>query len=122
MKNFKTIFIFLGIFLILSTLLVGVQLLLHQQGIIELSFKIHFLIFFITFIVLMTSLIVYGLGYKNVIGFLFLAFIIFKFFAMVYIALTESSFRLHVLPYFIIYWTYLFIEVFMIVKIIEKQD
>lgn len=122
MKNLSTIFSYLGVFLLLTALFFGCQWFLEHQNIIQLSYKIHFLLFFVTFISLITILVVFGLEKKNAIGFVFLGFVIFKFFAMGYVAVFQKDFRLHIVPYFVIYWLYLMIEVIFVLKLIKKQD
>lgn len=122
MKKINTIFTYLSIFLVLSAVLFGVQWLLMQENVLTLNYKIHFLIFFITFISLITMLVIFGLEKKNTIGFVFLGFVIFKFFAMGYVAYFQPEFKLHIVPYFVIYWAYLVIEVVFVLKLIKKQD
>lgn len=120
----KTIIVLkgLGLFLLLSSLLFISQWVLLEKGILDLSYKIHFLMFFITLISLLTILIVFALKKKNVIGFIFLGFVVFKFFAMGYIAIFQNEFKLNIVPYFIIYWIYLIIEVVFVLKLVKKQD
>lgn len=78
--------------------------------------------FFVTFISLLTILIVFALEKKNIIGFIFLGFVVFKFFAMGYIAVFQKEFRLNIVPYFIVYWIYLITEVFFVLWLVKKQD
>ncbi len=122
MKNLYTILLYLGSFLVLAFLLFGIQWFLQQKDILDLNFKIHFLIFFVTAISLITIFIVFALGKKNVIGFVFLGFVVFKFFAMGYIAVFQKDFKTHLIPYFVVYWLYLLIEVVFVLKLIKKQD
>lgn len=122
MKKINTILIYLGVFLVFSAVLFGIQWGLIHENILQLSYKIHFLIFFVTLISLVTILIVFGLEKKNTIGFVFLGFVIFKFFAMGYVAYFQKDFKLHIVPYFILYWLYLAIEVVFVLKLIKKQD
>lgn len=122
MKKINTILIYLGVFLVFSAVLFGIQWGLIHENILQLSYKIHFLIFFVTLISLVTILIVFGLEKKNTIGFVFLGFVIFKFFAMGYVAYFQKDFKLHIVPYFVLYWLYLAIEVVFVLKLIKKQD
>ncbi len=122
MKKINTILIYLGVFVVFSAVLFGIQWGLIHENILQLSYKIHFLIFFVTLISLVTILIVFGLEKKNTIGFVFLGFVIFKFFAMGYVAYFQKDFKLHIVPYFILYWLYLAIEVVFVLKLIKKQD
>ncbi len=122
MEKATIVFKGLGLFLLLSAVLFASQYLLMENGILNLNFKIHFLMFFITFIGLLTILIVFALEKKNIIGFIFLGFVVFKFFAMGYIVLFQKDFRLNIVPYFIIYWIYLIIEVFFVLRLVKKQD
>ena len=122
MKKINTILSYLGVFLVFSAVLFGIQWGLIHENILHLSYKIHFLIFFVTLISLVTILIVFGLEKKNTIGFVFLGFVIFKFFAMGYVAYFQKDFKLHIVPYFILYWLYLAIEVVFVLKLIKKQD
>lgn len=112
----------LGLFLLMSAVLFGLQWQLGEKNVVVLNYKIHFLIFFITLISLLTILIVFALEKKKIIGFIFLGFVVFKMFAIGYIALFEEDFKLHVVPYFILYWIYLLIEVVFILKLVKKQD
>ncbi|MCX8532299.1 hypothetical protein [Chryseobacterium luquanense] len=112
----------LGIFLLMSAVLFIVQWQLAEKNVLVLNYKIHFLIFFVTLISLLTILIVFALGKKNVIGFIFLGFVVFKFFAMGYIAVFQKEFRLNIVPYFVLYWIYLLIEVVFVLKLVKKQD
>lgn len=112
----------LGIFLLMSAVLFIAQWQLVEKNVVVLNYKIHFLIFFITLISLLTILIVFALEKKNIIGFIFLGFVVFKMFAIGYIALFQEDFKLNVVPYFILYWIYLLIEVIFILKLVKKQD
>ncbi|WP_421374288.1 hypothetical protein [Chryseobacterium sp. GP-SGM7] len=112
----------LGLFLLMSAVLFFVQWQLVEKKLVVLDYKIHFLIFFITLISLLTILIVFALEKKNIIGFVFLGFVVFKMFAIGYIALFEEDFKLNVVSYFILYWIYLLIEVVFILKLVKKQD
>lgn len=112
----------LGIFLLMSAVLFIAQWQLAEKNVVVLNYKIHFLIFFITLISLLTILIVFALEKKNIIGFIFLGFVVFKMFAIGYIALFQEDFKLNVVPYFILYWIYLLIEVVFILKLVKKQD
>lgn len=67
-------------------------------------------------------LAVFGLKKKNIIGFIFLGFVVFKLFAIGYIALFEKDFKNNLLAYFSIYWLYLAVEVAVVVALVRKQD
>lgn len=122
MEKFLVVLKGLGLFLVLSALLFIVQWQLAENNVVMLSYKIHILMFFITLICLLMILVVFALGKKNVIGFIFLGFVVFKFFAMGYIAVFQKDFRLNIVPYFILYWVYLLIEVVFVLKLVKKQD
>lgn len=122
MKNFRIALGYTSIFVVFSTLLFLVQYMLAQQSIVVLNYRIHFLLFFVTFICILTISLVFILNKKNIIGFIFLGFVVFKIFAIGYIALFEPDFEKAILPYFALYWLYLAIEVFYVVKLVKKQD
>lgn len=112
----------LGLFLLISAVLFVLQWQLAENNVVVLNYKIHILIFFITLISLLTILIVFALEKKNIIGFIFLGFVVFKFFAMGYIAVFQKEFRLNIVPYFVLYWIYLLVEVIFVLKLVKKQD
>jgi hypothetical protein len=112
----------LALFLLISGVLFGLQWQLAENGVIALDYKIHVLMFVVTLISLLTILIVFATGKKDVIGFIFLGFVVFKFFAMGYVAVFQKEFRLHIVPYFILYWIYLAVEVVFVLKMVKKQD
>ncbi|MFC7347166.1 hypothetical protein ACFQO9_10600 [Chryseobacterium zhengzhouense] len=112
----------LGLFLLISAVLFVLQWQLAENNVVVLNYKIHVLIFFITLISLLTILIVFALEKKNIIGFIFLGFVVFKFFAMGYIAVFQKEFRLNIVPYFVLYWIYLLVEVIFVLKLVKKQD
>ena len=122
MKNFKIALGYTSIFLVFSAVLFLVQYILAQQAIISLNYKIHFLMFFITLICVLSVSVVFILDKKNIIGFVFLGFVVFKFFAIGYIAMFEPDFKKAIVPYFVLYWLYLAIEVFYVIKLVKKQD
>lgn len=109
------------IFLFVSLILFGLQYVLGSQEIINLSYRIHFLFFVITLICVATLSLVYVLGKKDILGFVFLGFVIFKFFAIGYIAVFQSEFKEHLIPYFILYWVYLLLEVVFVLRLVKKQ-
>lgn len=122
MKNTTTVFSYLGIFLVFSAILFGLQWFLADKNVLILDYKIHFLMFFVTLISLITMLAVFLSKKKDILGFVFLGFVIFKFFAMGYIAVFQKEFRLNIVPYFVIYWFYLLVEVVFVLKLVKKQD
>ncbi|MGX9986000.1 hypothetical protein [Soonwooa purpurea] len=122
MKNLKLIPTYALLFLLFSALMFLVQWILETQGILNLSYKIHFLLFFVTLVGVVTMLLVFGLKKKNIIGFIFLGFVVFKLFAIGYIALFESDFKNNLLVYFGMYWLYLAGEVVLVVALVRKQD
>lgn len=122
MKNTTTVLGYLGIFLVFSAILFGLQWFLADKNVLILDYKIHFLIFFVTLISLITMLAVFLSKKKDILGFVFLGFVIFKFFAMGYIAVFQKEFKLHIVPYFVIYWLYLLVEVVFVLKLVKKQD
>lgn len=122
MKKLIVVLKGLGLFLLISAVLFALQWQLAENNAVELNYKIHILIFFITLISLLTILIVFAFEKKNVIGFIFLGFVVFKFFAMGYIAVFQKEFRLNIVPYFVLYWVYLLVEVVFVLKLVKKQD
>lgn len=111
----------------LSLLFIGFSAMLFLgqyflQESMALSFRIHFLIFFITFISIASIFVVYGLGKKDVLGFVFLGFVVFKLFAIGYIAVFQKGFKENLLAYFVLYWLYLTLEVVVLVRLIRNQD
>lgn len=122
MEKFLVVLKGLGLFLLLSVVLFIVQWQLEENNVLVLSYKIHILMFFITLISLLTILVVFALEKKNIIGFIFLGFVVFKIFAMGYIAIFQKDFELNIVPYFILYWIYLLIEVIFVLKLVKKQD
>lgn len=122
MEKFLVVLKGLGLFLLLSAVLFIVQWQLEENNVVVLSYKIHILMFFITLISLLTILVVFALEKKNIIGFIFLGFVVFKFFAMGYIAVFQKEFKLNIVPYFVLYWIYLLVEVVFVLKLVKKQD
>lgn len=122
MEKFLVVLKGLGFFLLLSALLFIAQWKLAENNVVVLNYKIHILIFFITLISLVTILVVFALEKKNIIGFIFLGFVVFKIFAIGYIAVFQKDFELNIIPYFVIYWIYLLIEVVFVLKLVKKQD
>lgn len=122
MKNFRIALGYTSIFLVFSAILFLVQYILAQQGVMALNYRIHFLLFFVTFICILSISLVFVLKKKNIIGFVFLGFVVFKIFAIGYIALFEPDFEKAILPYFALYWLYLAVEVFYVIKFVKKQD
>ncbi|QQQ28554.1 hypothetical protein [Chryseobacterium indoltheticum] len=122
MEKFLVVLKGLGLFLLFSAVLFIIQWQLAENNVVVLSYKIHFLMFFVTLISLLTILVVFALEKKNIIGFIFLGFVVFKIFAIGYIAMFEKDFELNIVPYFVLYWIYLLIEVIFVLKLVKKQD
>lgn len=122
MEKFVIVLKGLGLFLLLSAILFIIQWQLAEKNVMVLNYKIHILIFFITLISLLTMFVVFVLEKKNIIGFIFLGFVVFKMFAMSYIAVFQKDFELNIVPYFVLYWVYLLIEVVFVLKLVKKQD
>ena len=122
MKNTVFALMVLGVFVLATLFLFGIQWGIAQQNILELNYKTHILIAFMTALTIITMLVLFILGKKNILGFVFLGFVIFKFFAMGYIAVFQKDFKTHLIPYFVVYWLYLLIEVVFVLKLIKKQD
>ena len=122
MEKFLVVLKGLGLFLLLSAVLFIIQWQLAENNVVVLSYKIHFLMFFVTLISLLTILVVFALEKKNIIGFIFLGFVVFKIFAIGYVAMFEKDFELNIVPYFVLYWIYLLIEVIFVLKLVKKQD
>ncbi|MFW2136434.1 hypothetical protein ACK2M7_09175 [Chryseobacterium sp. TY4] len=122
MKNLNVVPTYAVLFLLFSAKMFLIQWFLGNQDIMHLSYRIHFLLFFITLIGVLTMLAVFGLKKKNIIGFIFLGFVVFKLFAIGYIALFEKDFKNNLLAYFAIYWLYLAVEVAVVLALVRKQD
>ena len=122
MEKFLVVLKGLGLFLLFSAVLFILQWQLAENNVVMLSYKIHFLMFFATLISLLTILVVFALEKKNIIGFIFLGFVVFKIFAIGYVAMFEKDFELNIVPYFVLYWIYLLIEVIFVLKLVKKQD
>ncbi|SUX43072.1 Uncharacterised protein [Chryseobacterium indoltheticum] len=122
MEKFLVVLKGLGLFLLFSAVLFIIQWQLAENNVVVLSYKIHFLMFFVTLISLLTILVVFALEKKNIIGFIFLGFVVFKIFAIGYVAMFEKDFELNIVPYFVLYWIYLLIEVIFVLKLVKKQD
>lgn len=122
MEKFLVVLKGLGLFLLFSAVLFIIQWQLAENNVVMLSYKIHILMFFVTLISLLTILVVFALEKKNIIGFIFLGFVVFKIFAIGYVAMFEKDFELNIVPYFVLYWIYLLIEVIFVLKLVKKQD
>lgn len=122
MEKFLVVLKGLGLFSLFSAVLFIIQWQLAENNVVMLSYKIHFLMFFVTLISLLTILVVFALEKKNIIGFIFLGFVVFKIFAIGYVAMFEKDFELNIIPYFVLYWIYLLIEVIFVLKLVKKQD
>lgn len=122
MEKFLVVLKGLGLFLLFSAVLFIIQWQLAENNVVVLSYKIHILMFFVTLISLLTILVVFALEKKNIIGFIFLGFVVFKIFAIGYVAMFEKDFELNIVPYFVLYWIYLLIEVIFVLKLVKKQD
>jgi len=122
MEKFLVVLKGLGLFLLFSAVLFIIQWQLVENNVVMLSYKIHFLMFFVTLISLLTILVVFALEKKNIIGFIFLGFVVFKIFAIGYVAMFEKDFELNIVPYFVLYWIYLLVEVIFVLKLVKKQD
>lgn len=122
MKNWNIVIVQTLWFLVFSITMFLFHWLFVNQEVVVLSYKIHFLLFFITFIGVATVLLAYILGKRNILGFIFLGFVIFKLFAIGYIAVFEPDFKNNLLIYFMIYWFYLAVETVLIIGLVKKQD
>lgn len=121
MEKFLVVLKGLGLFLLFSAVLFIIQWQLAENNVVVLSYKIHFLMFFVTLISLLTILVVFALEKKNIIGFIFLGFVVFKIFAIGYVAMFEKDFELNIVPYFVLYWIYLLIEVIFVLKLVKNK-
>lgn len=122
MKNWSNVISQILWFLRFSIIMFLCHWFFVNQKVMTLSYKIHFLLFFITFIGVATIILAYIFGKKNVLGFIFLGFVIFKLFGIGYIAIFEPNFKNNLLIYFIIYWLYLAVETLLVVSLVKKQD
>ncbi|PIE50006.1 MAG: hypothetical protein CSA38_05380 [Flavobacteriales bacterium] len=88
----------------------------------DLDYKIHLLIWVMTFIVIISVSVVYLIDIKNIIGFVYLGFVVFKMFGFGYLAYFEPDFKNHIIAYFIIFWIYLLVESILVISLLRKQD
>lgn len=122
MKNLNIVIKQTLYFFVLSSIMFVLHWFLVNQGVANLSYKIHFLLFFVTFISILAIFAAYVLGKRNILGFIFLGFVIFKLFAIGYIAIFEANFKVNLLKYLLIYWIYLIMETIYVITLIKKQD
>lgn len=118
----KNIIFYSVIFLVFSLLIFGGNWFLNYYNNLNISYKIHFLIFILAFIVVMTLLVCNEVGFADKIGFIFLGFVVFKMFAMGYVAIFQQGFKENVIGYFVLYWLYLGLETGILVSLLKKQD
>ena len=111
---------------LLIFLLVGVICVLgiHFFGeSLRVNNALHLALFALNIIGFVAVLCVYNFTKYKGLGFVFLALIIFKFFAMAFLFYRyKSDFSEHLIVYFLLYWIYMMTDMFLVLKLIKKQD
>lgn len=107
---------------LLVWLAIGIGMLgIHFIGVsLALDIKIHFLIFLLHSISLVTTWIV-SRTRSGIAGFVFLGLMLLKMGGMVWILFKIPSFKDNVLGYFSIYWFYLFVETWLVSNILQNS-
>lgn len=108
-------------FLSAAAVLFLAQYVLKQLGILHLNQKIHILLFLLSMIVVLSLSVAFFMGKKDIIGYMFLGFVVFKMFGVGYIAKFLPGFRENLIPFFIVFWIYLALEAFIAVKFIQNK-
>lgn len=109
------------IFLILSSVLFLLHWFFKDQEFMPKFFDVHFLIFILSFIVVLSISIIYTFEAKDKIGFVYLGFVLFKMFGIGYLAVFVEDFKNYLLVYFSIFWMYLSIEAILIINFLKKS-
>lgn len=108
------------LFLVFSAAAFGVNFLLTQQG-IDVSYKLNFLFFFLHFLSL-ASIIGVSLIKKELIAYVYLAFLIVKMGGVIFLAYKFPEMEQNLMLYFGFYWYYLLVETALVVALIRIQD
>ncbi|PUB33867.1 hypothetical protein C8J95_103470 [Elizabethkingia sp. YR214] len=108
------------LFLVFSAAAFGVNFLLAQQG-ITVSYKLHFLFFFLHFLSL-ASIIGVSLIKKELIAYVYVAFLIVKMGGVIFLAYKFPEMKQNLMLYFGFYWCYLLVETALVVALIRIQD
>ncbi|MDR2229482.1 hypothetical protein OZ668_01180 [Elizabethkingia sp. HX XZB] len=108
------------LFLVFSAAAFGVNFLLTQQG-ITVSYKLHFLFFFLHFLSL-ASIIGVSLIKKELIAYVYVAFLIVKMGGVIFLAYKFPEMKQNLMLYFGFYWYYLLVETALVVALIRIQD
>ncbi|MCL1663096.1 hypothetical protein M2T78_02460 [Elizabethkingia ursingii] len=108
------------LFLVFSAVAFGVNFLLTQQG-IAVSYKLHFLFFFLHFLSL-ASIIGVSLVKKELIAYVYVAFLIVKMGGVIFLAYKFPEMKQNLMLYFGFYWYYLLVETALVVALIRIQD
>ncbi|HFK5586030.1 hypothetical protein AB2S31_03835 [Elizabethkingia anophelis] len=108
------------LFLVFSAAAFGVNFLLMQQG-IDVSYKLHFLFFFLHFLSL-ASIIGVSLIKKEFIAYVYVAFLIVKMGGVIFLAYKFPEMKQNLMLYFGFYWYYLLVETGLVVALIRIQD
>ncbi|AKH93411.1 hypothetical protein M876_02380 [Elizabethkingia anophelis FMS-007] len=91
-----------------------------QQG-IDVSYKLHFLFFFLHFLSL-ASIIGVSLIKKELIAYVYVAFLIVKMGGVIFLAYKFPEMKQNLMLYFGFYWYYLLVETGLVVALIRIQD
>lgn len=99
-------------------------LMVHFLGIrFRIDPQLNLILFAINTISLVIILGVYSFTNYKEIGFVFLGLIIFKFFAIGYLAYAmKAIFQANIVGYFALYWVYLLAELLIVIRLVKKQD
>lgn len=108
------------LFLVFSAAAFGVNFLLTQRG-ITVSYKLHFLFFFLHFLSL-ASIIGVSLIKKELIAYVYVAFLIVKMGGVIFLAYKFPEMKQNLMLYFGFYWYYLLVETALVVALIRIQD
>lgn len=100
----------------------AIQYILESHQWLAMDYRIHLLLAVMSLIVVLTVSAVYWAGHQQKIGFAFLGFVVFKMFGIGYLTVFQPEFRKHIILYFIVFWFYLFVEAYISVKLLRKQD
>ncbi|SHI85513.1 hypothetical protein SAMN05443429_105123 [Cruoricaptor ignavus] len=97
----------------------ALQWLVCEFGWLCLGYRVHILIFFLSLLLCATCGAAYLLKVKE-IGFIYLAFIIVKMFALGFITVYYSEFRENVIAYFVLIWLYIAADLLFTVKLLRE--
>lgn len=86
------------------------------------NYDIHFLLFIMSFIVVLSVNAMFWLGFYDKIGFAYLGFVVFKMFGVGYLAFFEKDFKENIILFFILFWMYLFMEAWVAVSYLVNKN